>query len=82
MPRVPVAVPPALHPPALELHSSVSGWMEQMEREEQQQGWILLWGSVPVSGAQFLLALPWLFPSPSAFGFFSWQGGRKEQHKG
>lgn len=47
---------------SLELCGSVSGWMEQMEREEQQQGLFLLWGSLPVSGAQFLLLLSLALP--------------------
>lgn len=33
-----------------------------MEREEQQQGLFLLWGSLPVSGAQFLLLLSLALP--------------------
>jgi len=82
----PLAVPP--HPcippapiAAVSVTLGVSSGIEQTQRDEQRQGLVLLWGRVPVSGAQLLLGLSLALPFSSAFGSPPCQGGTKEQHE-
>lgn len=69
MPQGPAAAPPSVRPPpdpiavvSITPWLGVSSRIEQTGRDEQQQGLFLLWGRVPVSGAQFLLGLSLALP--------------------